>query len=203
MSARPDPRQAHGRSEEPTVRIDRLHEEVTIRQFRGDREPVEEATSATLLDDAVWGAPGAGRGAPVPAPRGRGARRRLRPAALAAALAAAVLGGLLWQRTHPPLAVTGVAVRSDAGGPGCDRTVTVSATLLTDGGAGTVEYRWLRSDGGVSGPLRQTVERGVRQTEVTLRWSFDGPGTVTATAELEVLSPGRVRSATTFTYACR
>ncbi|WP_371494189.1 hypothetical protein OG871_03680 [Kitasatospora sp. NBC_00374] len=226
MSERPDPRLAYrrsprtptpaGRSEEPTIEIGHPTQELTLRQATGrGRRPVEEATSATLLDGAVWGTPPAashdrltsvwrGSGdhrAPVRAPAGR--RRRTRRWLLPAGVAVAVLGALLWQRSHHALAVTGVAVRSDAAGPGCDRTVTVTAALLTNGEAGTVDYRWLRSDGGVSGPMRQSVERGSRRTEVTLRWSFDGPGTVTATAELEVLSPGRARSATTFTYACR
>ncbi|MFF3402316.1 hypothetical protein ACFYW6_27835 [Streptomyces sp. NPDC002659] len=66
-----------------------------------------------------------------------------------------------------------------------------------------MSYRWRRSDGTVSGPVRQRIPRGTRQTEVTLRWAFHGPGTLKATAVLEVLSPNRADAAATFTYTCR
>jgi hypothetical protein len=65
-----------------------------------------------------------------------------------------------------------------------------------------VSYRWKRSDGTVSGMLRQHVTRGAHRTDVVLRWTFDGHGTLRATATLEVLSPDPTAASATFTYAC-
>jgi hypothetical protein len=38
---------------------------------------------------------------------------------------------------------------------------------------------------------------------VVLLWSFDGPGTLNATATLEVLAPQQRSAAVTFAYRCR
>ncbi|MFD8820401.1 hypothetical protein ACFV23_55230, partial [Streptomyces sp. NPDC059627] len=70
------------------------------------------------------------------------------------------------------------------------------------GNAGTVDYRWKRSDGTASAVLHQEVGENVRTSEVVLRWSFDGRGTMKATATLEVLSPDPVTASTSFTYDC-
>ncbi|AUG82003.1 hypothetical protein CFP65_7422 [Kitasatospora sp. MMS16-BH015] len=114
-----------------------------------------------------------------------------------------VLGYLFWRGSAQPLAVTGVSVSTaDPAGPGCDGTATVTGTLRTEGRAGTVSYRWRRSDGTVSGQLAQPVPEGSHQTDVVLRWTFEGKGTMTATATLEVLSPGSRTAATSFTYTC-
>ncbi|MFI2350789.1 hypothetical protein ACH492_27905 [Streptomyces sp. NPDC019443] len=216
-------------------------DELTV--FLPHSHPADEATSATLLDDAVWGMPAATDGvhstatataspsagppstdlgdltavwrSTVPAHPGApytdGARRRHRrrrgplrgwlPTAVAAALAAVAL--LAWQWADEPLTVTGATARPNSAGIGCDSTVTVLGTLRTNGEGGTVSYRWRRSDGAVTGPLRQRISRGIRLTDVTLRWTFHGPGTVKATAVLEVLSPNRADAAATFTYTCR
>ncbi|WP_329172363.1 hypothetical protein [Streptomyces sp. NBC_01477] len=58
------------------------------------------------------------------------------------------------------------------------------------------------SDGTVSDELRQHVAKGARSTAVTLLWSFDGPGSLTATATLDVLGPQQRSAATTFSYRC-
>ncbi|MGW6843318.1 hypothetical protein [Streptomyces sp. NPDC054958] len=202
--------------------------------------PIEEATSATLLDQAVWGmppseedprspAPAMSSGGPpsgVPrsgdtarltaawhgtAPGGTGgpyaagtrrSRRAVggRLAVAGAALAAALL--LVRQQTGDPLSVTGVTVRPNSSTAGCDSTVTVPATIRSNGEGGTLSYRWRRSDGTVSDPVRQRIAPGTRLTEVTLRWTFHGPGSVRATAVLEVLAPNRARAETSFTYTC-
>jgi hypothetical protein len=114
-----------------------------------------------------------------------------------------VLAYLGWQWHAPTLAVTGASVHTDPGGPPCDGTAVVTGTLTTNGDSGTVEYRWKRSDGTVSNPLHQEVAQGVRATEVVLRWTFDGHGSLRATATLEVLSPGPTTASTTFKYKCR
>ncbi len=137
------------------------------------------------------------------ATRRRGRRRLLGGWLLPAAVLIGVLAYLGWQRYAPPLAVTGVSVRTDPGGPACDGTAIVTGTLTTNGQPGTVEYRWRRSDGTVSHTLRQAVTPGARETDVVLRWAFDGQGTLRATATLEVLSPDRTTGSAAFTYKCR
>jgi hypothetical protein len=84
----------------------------------------------------------------------------------------------------------------------CAKTVVVTGVLRTDGHPGTVDYRWNRSDGTASAVLHQEVDRNFKSSKVVLRWSFDGRGTMKATATLEVLSPDRVTASTSFTYAC-
>ncbi|MER6254648.1 hypothetical protein ABT224_25155 [Streptomyces sp. NPDC001584] len=196
--------------------------------------PTDEATSATLLDHAVWGMPSSeddvhstAPASTVPASGGlgnltavwhgtvpelsgvpyaaAGTRRRrgvLRGGFLVAgaALVAALL--LVRQQTGDPLSVTGVSVRPSSPTAGCDSTVTVLATIRSNGEGGTVSYRWRRSDGTVTSPVQQRIVPKARLTEVTLRWTFHGPGSMQATAVFEVLSPNRARAETTFTYTC-
>ena len=138
---------------------------------------------------------------------GNAARRRRRRLLggwlLPVAVLTAVLAYLAWQWHAAALAVTGASVRTDPGGPPCDGTAVVTGTLVTNGQAGTVDYRWRRSDGTVSNTLHQAVDQGVRQAEVVLRWTFDGRGTLRATATLEVLAPDPTSASVTFRYACR
>ncbi|MFJ6048896.1 hypothetical protein [Streptomyces sp. NPDC092307] len=207
--------------------------------------PIEEATSATLLDQAVWGMPPSEEDprSPTPAmssggppsggprsggppsgdtarltaawhgtapggaggPYAAGARRSRRAVGgrlvvAGTALAAALL--LVRQQTGDPLSVTGVTVRPSSSTAGCDSTVTAAATIRSNGEGGTLRYRWRRSDGTVSDPVRQRIAPGTRLTEVTLRWTFHGPDSVRATAVLEVLSPNRARAEAGFTYTC-
>ncbi|MFI9274939.1 hypothetical protein ACIGXM_30150 [Kitasatospora sp. NPDC052896] len=112
-------------------------------------------------------------------------------------------GYLVWQQDAPPLAVTGVSVRTDPAGPGCDGTAVITGTLHTDGRAGTVAYRWRRSDGTVSADLDQPVPQGSHDTDVVLRWTFDGRGTLPATATLEILAPTQRSTTASLTYTCR
>lgn len=114
-----------------------------------------------------------------------------------------VLAYLGWQWHAPTLAVTGASVRTDPGGPPCDGTAVVTGTVTTNGDSGTVDYRWKRSDGTVSNLLHQEVAQGVRETDVVLRWTFDGRGTLRATATLEVLSPNPKTASVKFKYKCR
>ncbi|MEU9448739.1 hypothetical protein [Streptomyces sp. NPDC048277] len=133
-------------------------------------------------------------------------RRRRRPLGgwlLPLVVLIAVLAYLAWQRSGPTLAVTGVGIRTAPAGPGCNGTAAITGTLRTNGGSGDVTYRWIRSDGTVSETLHQHIARGARRTDVVLRWSFDGQGTLRATATLEVLSPDPLTASTAFPYRCR
>lgn len=154
----------------------------------------------------VWhGTPGGGADTPGGAPGGR--TRRGRPAwrryAPAAVILAAVLVFLAWQRFGPGVEVRGVSVQGPAEGPGCDGTADVTALVETNGRAGTIAYRWQRSDGTSSGTLYETVTRGQRQARLHLGWTFTGRGAYAARAEVRIDSPGRHSAAAEFVYDCR
>ncbi|MGW7539746.1 hypothetical protein ACWGKQ_01275 [Streptomyces sp. NPDC054770] len=129
--------------------------------------------------------------------------RRELPSLLAvvAVVVAVVLGMRSCTAARSPLHVVGATVTAPDVGR-CAKTVLVTGVLRTDGNAGTVDYRWKRSDGTASAVLHQEVGENVRTSEVVLRWSFDGRGTMKATATLEVLSPDPVTASTSFTYDC-
>jgi hypothetical protein len=114
----------------------------------------------------------------------------------------AVLAILLWQHSGSSLIVTDAAVRAASPSLACDGTATVTATMHTNGANGTITYRWRRSDGTVSGTLRQQATKGLTDVHVVLLWSFHGQGTMNATATLEVLSPSQISASTTFGYSC-
>ncbi|MBV6700351.1 hypothetical protein [Kitasatospora aureofaciens] len=139
--------------------------------------------------------------APPAAPQPR-RPRRTRRWLVAAAAVLAVLAFLLWRLHTPALVVTGVAVTTDPAGPGCGGTAVVTAAVETNGGSGTVRYRWLRSDGTASDEIVQDVRSGVHHTDLVLRWSFEGQGTLQATATLQILSPAPRTAAATFAYHC-
>ncbi|MFG3054183.1 hypothetical protein ACGFZP_24950 [Kitasatospora sp. NPDC048239] len=115
---------------------------------------------------------------------------------------AAVLAFLYWRFTTPALAVTGVGVTTDPAGPGCGGTAVITAAVATNGGAGTIRYRWLRSDGTTSGEIAQEVPSGTHRTDLVLRWSFEGQGALQATATLDLLTPGPRTAAASFAYHC-
>ncbi|MGI5380852.1 hypothetical protein ACQEV2_43320 [Streptomyces sp. CA-251387] len=161
--------------------------------------------SASIPDHAaaIW------RGAthPCKQPRleasGRRRRRQLSGWLLPPLILLAALALLAWQRHGGPIAVTAVNVHTSPRDPACDSTATITGTLQTNGKPGTVTYRWKRSDGTISRTLQQRVAPNARQTNVVLRWTFNGHGTLQATATLEVLSPDPQAASTTFTYTCR
>ncbi|WP_395297785.1 hypothetical protein ACF9IK_33285 [Kitasatospora hibisci] len=147
---------------------------------------------------AVW------HGATVPDRQQPGRRRASRWLAPLAVLLAvlALLAFLFWRFASPALAVTGVGVTTDPAGPGCDGTAVITAAVETNGGAGTIRYRWLRSDGTTSEEIRQDVESGARKADLVLRWSFEGRGELQATATLQILAPDTRTAATSFPYRC-
>jgi hypothetical protein len=169
----------------------------------GPGVPGPDTSSGTSQTAAVWH--GTLRPDDPAAPPGR---RRRRPRALRGWLLPlvvllGVLAWLLWQHFPAKVKVESVAVRNGQAVQGCRTTARVTGTLRTSGGAGTVHYRWRRSDGTVSDELTQRVPKGSRTTRVVLLWSFDGTGELRATATLEVLSPDHLTAATTFRYRCR
>ncbi|MFJ9522106.1 hypothetical protein ACIRPK_28115 [Kitasatospora sp. NPDC101801] len=133
-------------------------------------------------------------------PRRRRWKRWLILPLLLALLAA--LGYWAWQQYGRPMAVDSVAMETDPAALGCEGTQVIRAVLATDGGGGDLGYRWRRSDGTDSGELTQHIARGHRSTELVLRWSFHGQGSMDATATLEVLAPDTHTAAVSFTYDC-
>jgi hypothetical protein len=109
--------------------------------------------------------------------------------------------GVLWWRQRNPLDIVGAEVGT-ATGTGCDVTVDVVGTVRTNGRGGTFSYRWIRSDGGRSDLLEQSVADGAESVQVHLYWTFRGQGTYRATATLEVVAPTASRASATYTYAC-
>ena len=109
---------------------------------------------------------------------------------------------LLWQHVGGRLSVSGVGASARTSLIGCDSTETVTATLHTNGKPGTIEYRWVRSDGTVSDELQQRVGAGTTQLDVVLRWAFTGHGSMHALATIDVQSPGSASAVATFDYSC-
>jgi hypothetical protein len=215
MSTPQDPRQPH--RSQPTVRRKPRPDEPTVRwQPASGQQPPSPAEYRfgpgipARVDTGGDQAVSVWRGTARPAQQQResssGGRRRRRLLGgwlLPFIVLIGVLAYLGWQRYAPALVVTGASVRTDPAGPGCDGTAVVTGTLTTNGQAGSVDYRWRRSDGTVSPTLHQAVTRGARTTDVVLRWAFDGRGTLRATATLEVVTPDPSSTSVTFPYRCR
>jgi hypothetical protein len=118
-------------------------------------------------------------------------------------LLGAVLAYLLLWRSDP-LVLTGAEVAPAAPpGQACNVTVDVVGTIHTNGQAGTIQYRWLRSDGESTGPLTQTAEVGKPVVQVHLLWALSGKGRYPASATLEISQPRPLNTAGGFTYSCR
>ncbi|MEU6864481.1 hypothetical protein ABZ924_14575 [Streptomyces sp. NPDC046876] len=135
-----------------------------------------------------------------PARRRRGEWRRY---ALAGAVLLAVLAYLAWQRFGPGIEVREVtAATAGAQDAGCDSTADVVAVVRTNGRPGTLEYRWIRSDGTRSEQLTERVPRGRDEARLHLLWTFRGQGVYPATAEIELVSPEHRTATARFTYRC-
>ncbi|MER7753689.1 hypothetical protein [Kitasatospora sp. NPDC097643] len=146
---------------------------------------------------AVWHGQASTEAAP---PRRRRVGRWLAPLAVLLLVLAAFL---FWRQLRTPaLAVTAVTVTTDPAGPGCAGTALVTASVETNGGSGTLHYRWLRSDGTTSEELTQEVHPGVHHTDLVLRWTFDGQGSLQATATLQLLTPTTRTAGASFPYHC-
>lgn len=195
---------------EPLVRTRRITDETA--------ELVDDASDETAADAASPDRRQVRRFGPgVPAStvptevaaiwHGTGRPRRKRRRALIGwllpfAVLVAVLAILLWQRTESPLTVTGASVHAAQTTLHCGATATVIGVLQTNGEAGTIAYQWKRSDGTVSDVLDQQVAKGSRQVTVSLLWTFNGVGSLHATATLDILKPTAATATTTFEYTC-
>ncbi|MGP3935427.1 hypothetical protein [Nonomuraea sp. KM88] len=150
-----------------------------------------------------------GRGEPAARPKqaGRASRARRRRTILSTAVFAAVMAGaiLAWYRLGgtPGLAITSVEVTAPEKTQGCDSSVLVTGTVVTNGAPGEIAFEWRKSldEEVVKGTLR--TRAGETSYALPLRWKLRGKSTVKATATLRVLTPGPVRSGeATFTYKC-
>ncbi|MEV6950606.1 hypothetical protein [Streptomyces sp. NPDC051183] len=177
--------------------------------FSGPPEPAEVAPDRVEGSVLRFG-PGVTAAMPAPFPvavpaavrrprRGRGLRRY----ALAAVVLLAVLAYLGWRHYGPSIAVREVAVSTDPQGPACDSAADVVAVVRTNGRAGVLQYRWVRSDGTRSEPLTERVPRGRGEARLHLLWTFHGTGAYPARAELQLISPEPRTAAVEFTYRCR
>ncbi|SCL22578.1 hypothetical protein GA0074692_1418 [Micromonospora pallida] len=142
---------------------------------------------------------------PAPPARPRRSRWRLVGSVLSALLTLALLvavGLHLWQRMSP-LEVRSVQVAvAEPPGERCDVTVDVVATVQTNGRAGTIRYQWLRGGAEPGGLLTQRVARGQRTVTLRLKWAFNGTGSATETAVVNIVEPTPIQGRTIFRYQC-
>ncbi|MFI6323507.1 hypothetical protein ACIBG8_38680 [Nonomuraea sp. NPDC050556] len=167
--------------------------------------PVEEMWRAGRDQLATASPRGAARA-------GKVARKRRTRTIVAAAVLALMIAGLvlvwLWYDpfTGTPLAVQSVQVTVPKKTLGCDKTMKVSGTFLTNGQAGTIEYEWRKSDTKQPITQKQTVREGQKSVTVPLLWTVKGQGSFKGTATLRVLSPAQdgktIEGKTSFTYKC-
>ncbi|MFE4696693.1 hypothetical protein ACFRIC_06315 [Streptomyces sp. NPDC056738] len=129
-------------------------------------------------------------------------RRTWRRHALPGVVLLAVVAFLLWHRATPSLGVHDVTVSAASPSPGCGETTDITATVSTNGRAGELTYRWVRSDGTSSGVLREDLTRDQKQARMHLLWTFQGDGRYAARAELHLLSPVRRTVSTKLAYHC-
>ncbi|WP_433223712.1 hypothetical protein [Microtetraspora malaysiensis] len=140
--------------------------------------------------------------------RRRGRRGRRGAWAGSALLAALLAVVILWLRFQPAAGV--VVEKVDVRGPkeaiACDGMATLAGTVTTNGGAGTIRYVWVRSDG-VRMPEREhNVLSGSTSVELPLRWEVTGSGRFKGVATLRVLSPTAsgqpIQDKASFSYRC-
>ncbi|MEV4919423.1 hypothetical protein AB0K47_21735 [Streptomyces tirandamycinicus] len=134
--------------------------------------------------------------------RSRRQARRCARWPVPAVLAVAAVAVLLWPRPSPELAVTGVTASVGAAEVPCGGSAMVVATVTTNGGTGTIRYRWIRSDGTDSGVLEQPVPPGREKVGLPLAWTFHGRGVHQARAVVDVLAPTSHTASVSFTYRC-
>ncbi|WP_214323166.1 hypothetical protein [Nonomuraea sediminis] len=137
----------------------------------------------------------------------KAARARRRRTIIAAAVFALIMAGALlaWFKlgSAPALAVKSIDVAAPKKTQGCDSSVNITGTIVTNGGAGEVAYEWHKNlDKEV---VKQTLRVTSGQTvyKVPLRWTLKGKSSVKATATLTVTAPGpQLDDKATFTYKC-
>jgi hypothetical protein len=127
----------------------------------------------------------------------------------AAAVAAIAVAGARLLDVPPapqPITVTAISATIDPpdGVGHCPAaTVTVRATVTTNGAPGTIAYEWVRPDGGPTAAGRVTLREGQRAATVALPLAYSGRSPDQGVAALHVLSPAGVYSAPLrIDYAC-
>jgi hypothetical protein len=112
------------------------------------------------------------------------------------ALAVLVLATALIVRGRRPAATrlqvssVSAAVEPASGSGHCPETdFTFRGTMATNGGAGTIAYRWLQPDGQTSAAQSIAVAAGAHRASVTLLFKFSGSGSAHGQAALHVTSP--------------
>jgi hypothetical protein len=89
----------------------------------------------------------------------------------------------------------------------CGVPVDLVAAVRTNGRAGAISYRWVRSDGVRSELLTERLVRGQTRAELHLRWDIVGQGRFDGSARLEIERPaspatGELTGSTAFHYSC-
>src|SRR5581483_2760002 len=149
---------------------------------------------------------------PTPPPAGRDRRRIAVLVAIAAVVV--VIVGVVVALTRsdstakpaaPPLAVTGVlvGVQTQTSNGGACQTAVLDGAVTTNGGTGTLTYRWERADGTVAGAadLQLHVDRQT-PVHITFTDTVHG-GTASFTTRLHLLNPTDVVAApVTYTVTC-
>jgi Protein kinase domain len=176
---------------------DGLERSPTLGAYTGARRPRAEAPAAV----------GGDRIQPAPASRWR-LHLALALGGIAASVAVVLAARTVEQPSEAarPLAVTAITAAVDpvGGVVHCPRaTVTLRATLATNGESGAIRYEWLRPDGQPDEGGRVTVHAGQRSATVRLAVDYDGSRAATGVGALHVVSPASVYSQPLLvTYAC-
>jgi len=129
-------------------------------------------------------------------------KRRVRGFALF--LLTAGLTAVLWWWLHrtEPLELSAVTPVGADGVLGCNESAHLQVTVRTNGEAGTIEYRWLRSDGTQSPVLAETIADGQRSATLVLHWKVVGSGTFHGQANAVILQPTPLTATASFDYSC-
>ena len=154
------------------------------------------AGQAGVAAESVWRS-----GRPPGPPPGR-ARLRRRLGLLLTVILLVAAGVVVYLRffDHPSLHVTGVEILRSTR-TGC--TVDVTGRIDTNGGAGTVSYRWVfQPQTHAPQPLNQSLAAGQHTVNVTIAVEGQGHGTVSQLVTLDVLGPGTGTASSTVTISC-
>ena len=122
--------------------------------------------------------------------------------ALAGLIVVGVVVGLVTGKSSP-LSVSSAVVSVDHTRATCSQPVTVSGTIQTNGGEGTVEYQWKQDGVVVGGVQQQPVSKGQNSVTVHLVWTLTGKGTRQAVATLTISKPNPLAPVEgRFAYSC-
>ena len=77
----------------------------------------------------------------------------------------------------------------------CGQTVSIVGTITTNGGVGTISYRWARTDGADTDLQSLNATAGETRYSAVFQWSLQGRGQLNAVATLIVVHPDGVPTA--------